>query len=139
MSNLLHRISLFLVALFAVTLTCCAPRLEAQTANAMAIAANAALPMLVDQYKAEGIEAIDAAASKDQALAELAVVRERWRTVWQAWDAVQAAHDAWATSIEQGVGSAKSQEAMRTAYCNLLELWPKGLPAMPLSIVRCSP
>lgn len=91
------------LALFAA---CCGQNAEAKAADAVARVANAGAPALIEAYKAD--------ASPD---AEL-----RWERVWAAWDAFRLAHDAYATSIEQG--AQPSPETMLKSFCSLVAVTP---------------
>lgn len=110
---------------------------QAATANAIANGANAALPMLVDAYRQEGLKAIAKAPTREAAEAELIVIDARWSKVWTAWNVLRVAEDTWATAIETGGDTAAALAGMRTAYCGLQTLWPKEIPAMPIVPIVC--
>ena len=74
-------------------------QIQAQTANAVAGAANAGLPVLVERYKAEGGAAIEKAATRAEAETGVAAVKDRWSPIWYAWEALRVAEDGWAVAI----------------------------------------
>ncbi len=114
-------------------------QIQAQTANAVAAAANAGLPVLVARYKAEGDAAIATATTRADAEAGVAAVKERWAPIWSAWEALRAAEDGWAVTIEQGSDMAAAIQGLSVAYCGLVAVWPEEIPAIPLSPLRCDP
>lgn len=93
-----------LLALFA---SCCGPNAEAKAADSVARIANAGAPLLIEAYKAD-----------TSPYAEL-----KWERVWAAWDAFRLAHDAYATSIEQG--AQPSPETMLKSFCSLVGITPE--------------
>lgn len=105
-------------------------RAEVVTASVLADTANAALPVLIAAYQAEGDRAIDAAATQADARVARDAVRVRWSPVWRAWDAVRLAHGVWATALESN-GSAddinKAAGALREAYCAMRGVVPPGV------------
>ncbi len=90
---------------FVVVLVSCTPSLlQAQSlaADRLARAVNDATPILHDQEKQDGFDAVKKASTRDAAEAGLQSVEEKWRPVWNAIDALAAAHDAWAIAIKSG-------------------------------------
>jgi len=114
-------------------------QIQAQTANAVASAANAGLPVLVERYKSEGDAAIERAATRAEAETGVAAVKERWAPVWAAWEALRVAEDGWAVAIEQGGDLGAAIQGLSVAYCGLVAVWPEDIPAIPLSPLRCDP
>ena len=114
-------------------------QIQARTANAVASAANSALPLLVERYQREGEQAIASASDRSTAEAEISAIKKRWAPIWKAWETLRVAEDAWATSIENGGDLGAALPALKAAYCDLLKVWPSQIPAIPISLVRCSP
>lgn len=114
-------------------------QIQAQTANAVAAAANAGLPVLVERYKAEGDVAVAKAATRAEAETGVAAVKERWSPIWSAWEALRVAEDGWALAIEQGGDLGAAIQGLSVAYCGLVAVWPEDIPAIPLSPLRCEP
>ena len=114
-------------------------QIQAQTANAVAGAANAGLPVLVERYKAEGDAAIEKAATRAEAETGVAAVKDRWSPIWSAWEALRVAEDGWAVAIEQGGDLGAAIHGLSVAYCGLVAVWPADIPAIPLSPLRCDP
>lgn len=112
-------------------------QIQIRTANATAVGANAALPMLVDRYRSESLAAIDRAETREVAEAKLSAIDRQWDPIWEAWDALATAQDAWASSLESDGDTAAALAALRIAYCGIRNLWPSSIPAIPLSLVSC--
>lgn len=116
-------------------------QVESRVADGVAVAGNTALPILVERYRDEGIDAIlavkHAGGSADEARAAVDAVKARWAPVWTAWDALAAAQDGWATAIEQGGDASAALGGLKAAYCSLLFSWPKDVPAAPLAPISC--
>lgn len=114
---------------------------EAVVADAITDSANAALPILVEQYRQEGLSAIDRVADSGGTAAEARAatdeVKARWEPVWDRWERLRIAQNAWATAIELGGDTVAALEALRGAYCELLVNWPKQVRAMPLAPIAC--
>lgn len=112
-------------------------QIQAQTANAVAAAANSTLPILVANYRLDGLEAIAQAGTADEAQRGVAAVKAKWAAVWNGWEALRIAEDDWAKAIEQRGALAPSLRALVVAYCALLAVWPDGIPVVPLAPLRC--
>lgn len=116
-------------------------QIQAQTANAVAQAANSALPLLVERFRREGFSAIDQvrarAGSEEDARAAVAAVEARWEPIWKAWDVLKVAQDGWAIAVESGGDTDAALKGLKDAYCGLRSVWPEGLPAVPLAPLRC--
>lgn len=132
-----------------------AVQVQARTANAVALAANAALPLLAAKYRADGLAIIADAPDRATAEARLDAHRRVWVGVWGhcdgdpprchdgAWPALREAHDAWATALErQAQGGTidlaealRDAAALRAAYCALRAFPPAAaaLPQVPLA------
>jgi hypothetical protein len=85
---------------------------QALAADAMARVANAGGPLLVEAYERDP--------------RPTAEVDAAYAPVWAAWRAFRAAHDAWATALEQRApdGPEPSPEPARLAYCALVAALP---------------
>ena len=112
-------------------------QIQAQTANAVASGANAALPMLVDKYRQEGNRAIEKAASRPDAEAALSAIKAKWKPVWDAWEVLRVAEDAWATALELGGDTTGALVGLKKAYCGLQGVWPDDVPVVPLAPLKC--
>lgn len=128
----------FVLALVLAACDMTALQIQAQTANAVAIGANAALPTLVNRYRQEGLDVIAGAKTRAEAEASLARVRAAWAPVWRAWDTLRVAQDSWATALERGGDTAAALASLKQAYCGLLRVWPKQIPALPVGPLRCA-
>lgn len=127
---------------------------QARVSNAIATAANRALPPLVAAMEAECNGAIDAAHDAAAAEAALAACVARWRPVWGdcgaraapgcrggAWHALRRAQGRWADLIarQRGDGGVGARElldvaaALREAWCGLRAALPPSvaLPDLP--------
>lgn len=121
----------------------CSPsaiQIEAATANAVALAANSALPLLAEAFRQDGLSAIADVKARggtaDEARAAVAAVEAKWAPVWRGWAALRIAEDAWATALEQGGDTAAALAAVRLAYCGLLSEWPSSVPKL-VPMVAC--
>jgi hypothetical protein len=116
-------------------------QIQAQTANGIANGANAALTILQERYRQEGLAVLTevhrSGGTEAEARAELQKVIDKWKPIWQAWETLRVAEDAWATAIEQGGDTAAVLAAMKKAYCGLMQLWPESIPAIPLAPIKC--
>ena len=114
-----------------------ARQIQAHTADGVAQAANAALPILLDRYRQDGLDAIAKAETKADAEAALAAVKTRWEPLWKSWEAVRIAQNSWASALEAGKGTAAALAAVRSAYCGLQEVWPATITALPVVPISC--
>jgi len=130
---------LMMVAFLATLLVGCFGHQQVQVhvADSMAEAANAALPILVQTFKLEGREAIAEAKTEQEARQAIQAIEEKWKPVWDAWEALRIAEDAWATALEQGSDERAALAAVRKAYCGLVAQWPESVPAIPLAPIVC--
>ncbi|MHC4854653.1 MAG: hypothetical protein ACYTF5_21835 [Planctomycetota bacterium] len=103
----------------------------------MAQGANSGLPILVERYRLEGDRAIAKAADREAAEVAIAAIKEKWKAVWKAWEAIRVAEDTWATALEEGGDLGAALPAMKAAYCGLVRVWPDDIPAIPIALVRC--
>jgi hypothetical protein len=114
---------------------------QIQTANSVAQAANAALPMLVEAYRQEGLRAIDDVKAKggteQEARAAIESVKTKWKPIWEAWAALRIAEDAWADALEQDTDTGAALAGLRSAYCQFMARWPSAVPVIPLAPVIC--
>ena len=133
-----------LVALLVAPFLGCGSALQGQAlvANGFALAANRALPLVADAYRAEGLRRIALAADRGQAEAALGELRIAWQPVWGtydgvayrggAWEAARTAHEAWAYGLERaargtplGPGDVDAAGTrLRAAYCALRAVLP---------------
>jgi hypothetical protein len=141
--------TVLLVTIFALVaagaLGCANPALQIQaaTADSVAEAANSALPILVQRYREEGFRELErlkaeGGANQDDANAALEVVKAKWKPIWDAWEALSIAQDAWATALETGGDTGPALKALKKAYCELRGVWPEDIPAVPLAPMRCT-
>jgi len=134
------------VLLLALTVLLCgcenANQVQAQTANGIAQAANASLPILLQRMQEEGIAELKAVLARggDREDAEAAAARvdAAWEPIWKAWDALRVAQGRWAAVIEEGGDLTSALSEMVGAYCDFKAIWPGSIPAMPLAPLRCS-
>jgi hypothetical protein len=114
---------------------------QAQTANAVAEAANSALPVLVEAYRQEGLRAIDDVKAKggteQEARFAIESVKTKWKPIWEAWAALRIAEDAWADALEKDTDTAAALAGLRSAYCQFMARWPSAVPVIPLAPVIC--
>lgn len=115
--------------------------IQARTADGVATAANSGLPILVERYNQEGIDAIMAVkksgGTKEQAHAAIAKVKAKWDPVWKAWETLRVAQDAWAGALESGGDTSAALGQLKGAYCGLSAVWPDDIPAVPLAPMKC--
>ncbi len=149
----------FILFLALATTACGASAIQTQArvANTVALAANTALPLLVERYKADGLAIIAAAPDRATAEARLEIHRVAWQPVWGrctadpptcaggAWNSLRAAHDAWAAVLESaGAGEAvtaahllERARLLGVAYCELRASLPENarasMPDVPLA------
>ena len=117
-------------------------QIQAQTADSVAEAANTALPILIDRYRDDGFRVLERVkadgGNADDARAAIEKVKVKWKPIWDAWEALRVAQDAWATSLESGGDSAAALGALKKACCDLRAVWPEDIPAVPLAPLRCA-
>lgn len=106
-------------------------------AQALATAANALLPILIDAMEQEGNIAIDKASSRQEAEDALAAIEKSWEPIWEKWKLLVVAQDAWARTIEGGGDTTEALAALKKAYCGLMAIYPKSIPAAPIGLVTC--
>lgn len=137
---MLRAIVLF-VALLCVGCTNALYQAQVHTANGIGTGANAALPILIDQYSNEGfrvlLEAKEAGRTRIEAEAALKVVIDKWASIWEAWEALVVAQDRWATALEEGGNTGAALVGLKSAYCGLRGVWPDNIPAVPLVPLVC--
>lgn len=114
-----------------------AHQIQVQTANSIAIASNAALPTLVGEYKQQGVTAINLSKTEEEATKKILAIQEKWQPIWKAWETLRVAHSAWADVLESNGDWLASLLALKNAYCGLLLVWPKEIPAIPMASVVC--
>jgi hypothetical protein len=116
------------------------PRLQAAEADAIALSANSALPLLAEAFRQEGLAAIaDVKArggGEDEAREAVAALEEKWKPVWDAWATLRIAEGALASLLEQGGETASALEQARRAYCALLSHWPESVPKL-ITAIAC--
>jgi len=143
----------------------CAPsalQTQARAANALALGANETLPLLESAYRAEGMRAIDAAHTEQEATLALVRIRQRWQPVWGlcaddqagpshhchdgAWPALVAAQNAWARALEQQAAGTPLDNTttdrlfrqIRSAYCDLKHALPAGITLASALVSECN-
>lgn len=140
MTRVFHVVLAMLLVLAA---SCADPlrQIQIHTADSLAEGANSALPILVSSYRQEGFAAIDAVKASGgtaaEARAAIEDIKARWKPVWQAWETLRVAQDAWADALEGGADTAAALVVLKDAYCGLRSVWPQDIPAVPLVPVRC--
>lgn len=116
---------------------------SARAANALAVASNAALPLVVELYKAEQLEQLDAGgpdAGEIETRNRVIEVRHQWGPVWMAWEAYRVAFSIYADALDRGDsdGAADGLERMRLTACAFRHAVPHDLaPKLPALPVRC--
>lgn len=134
-----RRVVRAMLAILALTLAACGPsaiQVQATAADRIAVVANSAGDTLAEQYAREGEALIESAGSKQEALDLLEAHRAKWRPTWRAWDAVAAAHDAYATALERGRVDAALVEQLREAWCEAVPL-VEGVGVSLPEVVPC--
>lgn len=115
--------------------------IQAQTASAIASAANDLLPVMLERYDMEGYRALqrvkDAGGTMEDAERAIEQVQKKWKPIWQAWDVLQIKHDKWATIVESGGDTRKALIELKDAYCEFRGVFPGHLPAIPLGVIKC--
>jgi hypothetical protein len=136
MTRLLVLFVLFL-AFFAVGCTPTQLQIQTVAANTVADVANSTLPLLVELYTQEGYRAIDRAKTEQEATDAVVAIEKNWKPVWQAWNTLRIAQDAWAKVIETKGDTNKAFQSIKDAYCGLLVVWPKTIPVVPMGAFVC--
>jgi hypothetical protein len=133
------RAAVFVIAVGSSLVSCTpsARQIQAQTANALAVSANASLPVVVEQFRQDSLRAIDQSKTEPEARQKLAAIDARYEPIWKAWEALRLAQDGWATVLENGLDTLAAFLSLKGAYCGLLSLWPKEIPAIPLAPIVC--
>jgi len=129
----------FLILLLLSTISCglSQRQVHAQAANDIAVAANGALPILLERYELAGDKAIAKANTEAEAEAAIAQIKADWKPVWDAWETLRITQDAWATALKDDGDTAATLKALGEAYCGLTAVWPKHIPVMPLDPLQC--
>jgi hypothetical protein len=98
---------------------CGASALAGQRAavNAVALAANAAIPLVAEAEQREALAAITAADDLPDAQLRLMACHRKWDAIWLALDAVATAQNAAATDLE--TGRPLDLGTLRAAWCAL--------------------
>lgn len=138
MKRMLYFVGLLIWLLFGC-IACGAQQrqIQADVANGIADAGNTALPMLVAAYQKEGSDAIAASSSRAEAEVKLYDVKKRWEPRWLAWESLRIAHDSWAVALEKDLDLTVALAQLRKAYCELVDVWPESLPALPVVPLAC--
>jgi len=131
-----------LLAFLLLVLTCL-PACGRAALDDAATAAKAAEGIARQSYLTHQLAAVEKAATKEQARANVSEVREQWRPFWFAWDEAREALRAWAEAEEMlervGDGDARAgakraaREARRhaeQALCGAAEVAPVPLPML---------
>jgi hypothetical protein len=112
-------------------------QIQVQAANSVAIASNAALPVLVAEYKQQGVTEINLSKTEEEATKRVLVIEQKWHPVWMAWEVLRTAHDTWSTILESGGDTLSSFLAIKNAYCGLIKIWPAEIRAIPMAGIVC--
>lgn len=107
-------------------------------ADSIAEAANAGLPMLIDEYRRQGNQIIDEASDRHTAEAKLAELQQKWEKVWKAWESFRVAHNTFIEIVQSDGDAVAYLSALRNSYCGLLDVWPESIPATPIAGVECN-
>lgn len=158
----MRRLSFRTLLILLLGISTCTPsalQVQARLANSIALGGNRTLPLLVDAYRSEGLRIIaqahESGQSRSVAEQRLAAHTDAWRPVWGdcdentgqcqggAWPALRAAHEAWASALEQQISgqpldlASATQHAqnMQRAYCALRSAVPSptrdSIPQIP--------
>lgn len=156
-------------ALLLLAVPACSPsalQVQRSLATQVARASDALTDSLAAAYRAEGLALIAAATTRQDAAADLVLLRARWRPVFGryadgalctgarfvnqetcrdgALPALKAAEDAWADALSRGeptmADALNTIERMRGAYCQVRAAAPAGvrLPDPP-AFLTCDP
>lgn len=156
---------LLLPVFLSLALGCSPSAIQTQVtlANAVAIAANAALPRVVEVYRQAGIAIIATSDSRATAETRLVQLMEEWAPVWGncgprvegtppvttctggAWHLLETAHAAWTRALERRVEGQEIDltEAvslandLRTAYCELRATLPGEFHLPDVPVLPC--
>lgn len=115
---------------------------QARIADGIGVAANQSLPLLVDRYEKMGDEILQALKARggvtaEEAQAAIQAHKDAWAPVWQAWESLRVAQNGYADALERGVSLVAIVAELRQAFCELREVWPEDIPAIPLAPVVC--
>jgi hypothetical protein len=127
-----------LVVIYGSGLTGCTPssrQVQAVAADTIARTTNSIIPSLVEAYDLDGQAAIVAASTRDEAEANLQLVRMTWAPIWDSLHVFAKVHCAWATAVEDGTPSEQLLIEVRDAYCLLRSAAEKrvALPDYPIT------
>ena len=113
---------------------------QAQAANAISDTANSVLPLLLDHYRLQGDLIVAQGKSEQEVREKLEKLKAKWEPLWSSWELLKKSKDAWDTALE-GKGKDGDPDlklaALKKQYCSFMELWPEGLPAVPLAAISC--
>lgn len=112
-------------------------QIQAQTANSISLAANTSLPLLIDEYKQQGVHEITLSKNEQEATTRLLAIETKWQPIWKAWEVLRVSHDAWASIIEGKGDTIKALLALKDAYCGLIKVWPAEIRAIPMAGIPC--
>ena len=112
-------------------------QVQVQTANSIAMAANASLPILVSEYRQQGVTEINLSKTEEEATRRVLVVEQKWQPVWKAWETLRLAHDVWAEVLEARGDALAALLAFKNAYCGLMKTWPAEIRAIPMAGIVC--
>ncbi len=115
-------------------LAACSPsarNIQVQTANAVAVAANKAAPLIVEEYRKAGVDCVDNSETILDADVCLTQLENKYSKVKIAWMGMRRAQIEWADALKSG--SPKISDfmiGMEHAYCDLVHEMPT-LPTVP--------
>lgn len=122
------------LALLLLSLSACSPsarNIQVQTANAVAVAANKAAPLIVEEYRKAGVACVDNSETILGADVCLTQLESKYGKVKIAWMGMRRAQIEWADALKSG--SPKISDfmiGMEHAYCDLVHEMPT-LPTVP--------
>ncbi len=120
--------------LLLLALVSCSPsarNIQVQTANAVAVAANKAAPLIVEEYRKAGVNCVDKAETLLDADVCLTQLESKYGKVKIAWMGMRRAQIEWADALKSGSPKISDfMNGMEHAYCDLVHEMPK-LPTVP--------
>jgi hypothetical protein len=112
-------------------------QIQVQTANSISVAANTALPMLIQEYKQQGVTEISLSKTEEEATRRVLVIEQKWHPIWESWEVLRIAHDTWAGVLEAKGDALAALMEFKKAYCGLIKIWPVEIRAIPMAGVIC--
>jgi hypothetical protein len=120
--------------LLAGVLVACSPsarNIQIATANAVAVAANQAAPLIVAEYRKAGAKCIDDATNITEADVCMTQLESRYSNVRIAWMGMRRTQAEWADALKKSDPKISDyMVSMEHAYCDLIHEVP-SVPAVP--------